>query len=43
MHSKESGSVLTKKKKKIGDKDGEEMEGRRRDKMRWEWRGSVKN
>jgi hypothetical protein len=29
-------------KKKIGDKDGEEMEGGRRDKMRCEWRKSTK-
>jgi hypothetical protein len=34
--------MLIKKKKKFWDKDGEEMGGRRRDKMRCEWRRSTK-
>jgi hypothetical protein len=34
--------IKEKRKKKIGDKDGEEMECRRRDKMRSEWRRSTR-
>jgi hypothetical protein len=33
---------VNKKKKRIGDKDGEEMEGSRRVKIRCEWRRSRK-
>jgi hypothetical protein len=35
-------SMLIKKKKKIGDMDGEEMEGRRRDKIKYKYKKNTK-